>query len=94
MDELQAYVDEHYVRPITEDVARDMRRFVPVLSGDLKATIRVEFHDGEGRVYFGDVAGIHGRAVIVDYHLYQEFGTSKMGAQPYARPALYMERAL
>lgn len=81
-------VDSRLVHPITDEVAEDMRRYVPVLSGALRSTIEVEYLPGEGRVKFGDVsAGI-------DYHLYQEFGTSKMAAQPYARPALYKSRSV
>lgn len=91
---LKRIVDERAVRPIAGDVADDMRRYVPVLSGDLKATIRVSHHEGYSRVWFGDVLGRHGRGVKVDYHLYVEYGTSRMAAQPYARPALFKERAL
>lgn len=88
LDRLAREVDEKMVHPITDAVADDMRRYVPVLSGDLRGTIEEEHLDGEGRVYFGDPdAG-------VDYHLYQEFGTSRMAAQPYARPALYKRRSV
>lgn len=85
---LRRVVDTEFVHPITDDVAEDMRRYVPVLSGDLLATIEAEHLEGEGRVNFGNVdAG-------VDYHLYQEYGTSIMAAQPYARPALYKTRSV
>lgn len=88
MGELSRIVDERLVHPITDAVADDMRRMVPVLTGDLLGTIRTEHGTGVGRVHFGDVgAG-------VDYHLYQEFGTSRMAAQPYARPALYRRRSV
>lgn len=85
---LRKRVDERLVRPMTDAIADDARRYVPILSGDLRATIRAEHLDGEGRVHCGDV--LRG----VDYHLYQEFGTSKMAAQPYMRPALYKRRRL
>lgn len=77
-------VDAHVVEPITED----MRTFVPVLSGDLKDTIRKDPTNQNGlhRIWFGDVAA------GVDYHLHQEYGTSIMDAQPYARPAVYRVR--
>lgn len=88
MGELSRVVDERLVHPITDAVAEDMRRMVPVLSGDLLATIEAEHLPGAGRVNFGDVDG------GVDYHLYQEFGTSRMAAQPYARPALYRRRSV
>jgi hypothetical protein len=71
---------------LVEDMADDMRRYVPVLSGDLVATIRVEPGSVVHRIWIGDVAG------GVDYHLYQEFGTSVMAAQPYIRPAVYQKR--
>lgn len=88
MDQLAGIVDARLVHPVTDAVAEDMIRLVPILSGDLRDTIEAEHLEGEGRVHFGDVdAG-------VDYHLYQEFGTSKMAAQPYARPALFKERSV
>jgi hypothetical protein len=85
---LDRVVDSGLVHPITDAVAEDMRRYVPILSGDLRGTIREEHLEGEGRVHFGDVdEGI-------DYHLFVEDGTSKMAAQPYARPALYQRRSV
>lgn len=90
MDALQRAVSERVVRPVTEAVADDMRRYVPVLTGALRGTIRTEYLPNglEGRVWVGDVdAGI-------DYHLHQEYGTSQMTAQPYARPAVYQTRDL
>ena len=87
--ELRRHVHANAVRPVTEAVAGDMRRYVPVLTGDLRGTIHTEYPtDLEGRVWFGDVdAGI-------DYHLHQEYGTEHMAAQPYARPALFKSRPL
>lgn len=91
---LHRAVDERAVRPITEDIAEDMRRYVPVDQGDLKGTIRTEYPaEGHGQVWFGDVHGEHGDEVV-DYHLYVEDGTSRMAAQPYARPAAYQPRSL
>jgi HK97 gp10 family phage protein len=69
-----------------ELMAEDMRRYVPVETGDLVATIRVEPGSPVTRIVIGDVAG------GVDYHLYQEFGTSVMDAQPYIRPAVFQYR--
>jgi len=86
--ELEVEVDAKLVYPITDEVAADMRRYVPVLSGDLLSSIHEEHLKGCGRVHFGDT----GRGI--DYHLYQEFGTSRMAAQPYARPALYKIRSV
>ncbi len=71
---------------VAEEIAADMRRYVPVLSGDLRGTIRTALSAAVARIWIGDVgAGI-------DYHLYQEFGTSRMQAQPYIRPAVYQFR--
>lgn len=85
---LHRVVDERLVHPVTDAVAEDARRYVPVLSGDLLSTIEAEHLDGEGRVHCGDIER------GIDYHLYQEFGTSKMAAQPYMRPALYKTRSV
>lgn len=86
---LERHVQDTVVQPVTEAVADDMRRYVPVLTGALRGTIRTEYPGKlEGRVWFGDVDA------EVDYHLYQEYGTSRMAAQPYARPALYKTRAV
>jgi HK97 gp10 family phage protein len=77
------------VRRVAGAIATDMRRYVPVDTGRLRETIRVEdAGPAHFQVWFGDVAA------GVDYHLYQEYGTSKMAAQPYARPAAYQERDL
>jgi HK97 gp10 family phage protein len=73
-------------RFIADEMAGDMRRYAPVETGELKATIRVETFGELHRIWIGDVAG------GVDYHLYQEFGTSVMAAQPFIRPAVYQRR--
>ncbi len=86
--QLRRVVDERVLRPVTDAVAEDARRYVPVLSGDLLSTIHAEHLDGEGRVHCGDIER------GIDYHLYQESGTSKMAAQPYMRPALYKRRSV
>jgi hypothetical protein len=87
--ELAVLVEAKAVRPLTQAVAMDMHRMVPVLSGDLQDTISVDFPAPlVGRVWFGDVD------TGVDYHLYVEYGTSLMDAQPFARPALYKIRSL
>jgi hypothetical protein len=83
---LSEEVDRKLVHPITDEVEEDMQRYVPVRTGALFGTIEKEHGDGYGRVWFGDPAE------GVDYHLYVEYGTSRMGAQPYARPALYQVR--
>lgn len=88
LGELSRIVDERLVHPITDAIAEDATRMVPVLSGALASTIEAEHLPGTGRVHFGDVDG------GVDYHLHQEFGTKNMSAQPYMRPALYRTRSV
>ena len=69
-------------------IAGDMRRYVPVLTGDLRDSIREDLGGpAVARVWAGDVAA------GVDYHLFQEFGTSVTSAQPYMRPAAYQYRS-
>ena len=86
MDGLQEAADR-YAGELAEDIADDMRRMVPVLSGLLRGTIRVEHGSPVTRIWVGDTAA------GVDYHLYQEFGTSRMAAQPFIRPAVYRRRS-
>lgn len=72
---------------LTEAIAADSRRYVPVLSGDLRGSIRTDLGGAAvARIWYGDVAA------GIDYHVYQEFGTSRMAAQPYIRPAVYQYR--
>lgn len=78
---------DRYAGELAEDMADDMRRLAPVLSGALKTTIRVEHGSPVTRIWIGDVAA------GIDYHLYQEFGTSRMAAQPFIRPAVYRKRS-
>lgn len=86
--QLEGQADKGAVWPLTDAVADDSRRYCPVLTGKLKSTIREDHGDGYGRVWCGNVAE------GVDYHIYQEYGTRYMSAQPYMRPALYQERSL
>lgn len=78
------------MRNLTGNVAKRMRRLVPKRSFRLNDTITDEGAKAAngrvvGRVTFG---GKTIRGVYVGYHLLVERGTSKMRAQPYARPAL------
>ena len=89
MIRLERAVSDRVTRPVTTAVADDMRRYVPVLTGALRSTIRVQYpSDTEGQVWVGNVS------LGVDYHLYQEYGTRYMAAQPYARPALFKRRVI
>jgi HK97 gp10 family phage protein len=73
---------------LAEDIATDIRRLAPVLSGALRKSVRVDTGGpgGATRIWIGDAAA------GVDYALYQEYGTSKMAAQPFIRPAVYLKR--
>lgn len=84
--ELQARADQ-LRDDLAEQIADDMRRFVAVLTGALRGTIRTVSLLEAAQIWFGNIAE------GIDYHLYQEYGTSRMAAQPYARPAIYQYRA-
>lgn len=76
-----------YAGRLAEDIAADIERLAPVLTGLLRSTVRVEHGSPVHRIWIGDVAA------GVDYHLYQEYGTSRMAAQPFIRPAVYQVRS-
>lgn len=61
-----------------QDVREDMQAFVPVDSGHLRDSIRIE--DGATGLQVGP-------GDEVDYAMFVEYGTSEMSAQPYAGPA-------
>lgn len=71
---------------LVADILADMRRYVPVLTGALRSTIREDRGTPVTRIWAGD------ESAGVDYAAYQEFGTSKMAAQPFMRPAVYQYR--
>lgn len=88
---LQVHVDRTVTLKLAEAIAADMRDYVPIDTGDLLRTIRTAWPaPGHARVWFGDPGG----TPDVMYHLYVEFGTTKMAAQPYVRPAVYQRRRL
>ena len=71
------------VDQVTEAVAADERRFAPVDTGELRASIRTLR------------AGQHGYVVTgTDHWIFPEFGTRFQAAQPYIRPAVYRQRLL
>jgi hypothetical protein len=85
---LRIEAEGNAVEPLADAIFDDSQRFVPVLSGDLLRSGRIETVDHRTReVRYGDDLP-DGRAV------YQEAGTSKMDAQPYLRPAAYKVRDL
>lgn len=71
------------VEQITKDVLDDVRRYVPIDTGELRSTARAEHLGKMGRVYIGS-----------DHWEYVEYGTRYMRAQPYMRPAIYRVRPL
>lgn len=68
-------------RQVTEEVADDMRRFVPVDTGELRESIRAMVTGSTGRVWVG-----------TDHWQFPEYGTRYQRAQPYARPAVLRVR--
>ena len=64
-----------------EVIAEGARALVPIDTGALYDTIRVEVEGEVVQLVAGDDAD-------VDYHMHVEFGTIKMAAQPYMRPAI------
>lgn len=83
------------VRNLSANVAVRMHRLVPKRSWRLNDTIEVIEPKVSGGKIVGGVrfGGKVVRGKLVDYHLHVERGTSKMAAQPYARPALYQSRS-
>lgn len=86
---------ERGVDNLSENVARRMRRLVPKRSFRLHDTIEKLPTTRSGNRIKGGVrfGGKVVRGKLVDYHLMVERGTSRMAAQPYARPALYQSRS-
>ena len=79
---------------IAEKIRDDAKSLVPVDTGALKKSIRIE---KKGKLQVSIVAG--GGGVInprtgreVDYAGFVEFGTSHMSPQPYMQPALEKNR--
>lgn len=70
------------VAQITDDVYFTARSLVAVDTGELMGTLRVTYPAwNRGRVWVGS-----------DHWSYNEYGTSKMDAQPFMRPAVYRLR--
>lgn len=59
------------------DIEADAKTLAPVDTGNLRSSIGVDF---------GDLSAIIGPGA--NYGIYVEFGTSRMGPQPYLFPAL------
>ncbi len=67
------------VDPVGQDMADLARQLVPVRTGFLQSTIMFEVNPADFTFTFGAAA---------DYALFVEFGTRKMQAQPFIRPAM------
>jgi len=85
---------EEALEEIAEKIRDDAKDLVPVDTGSLRKSIRVE---KEGELQVSVIAG--GGGVInprtgreVDYAGFVEFGTSRMSPQPYMQPALEKNR--
>ena len=92
-EKLSRALDEA-LEEIAEKIRDDAKSLVPVDTGALKKSIRVE---KKGELQVSVVAGDGG--VInpktgreVDYAGFVEFGTSRMSPQPYMQPALEKNR--
>lgn len=83
---LRVEAEQQTVPRLTDAIYDDSQRYVPVLSGDLRASGRKEHEGGTGYVVYGSDE--------VEYAVYQEVGTSIMEAQPYLRPAAFKVRDL
>lgn len=70
------------VAQITDDVYYTARALVPVDTGELMGSLRVTYPRwNRGRVWVG-----------TDHWSFNEYGTEKMDAQPFMRPAIYRLR--
>lgn len=80
---------EPKMRAFGQAIGARAQRLVPKRSFDLHNSIRAETK----RVGAKIVTTVSAGGGKVDYALYVERGTSRMGAQPYLRPALLQSRA-
>jgi HK97 gp10 family phage protein len=71
------------LRIATVPLVRDIKAHAPVLTGELRDSIAVTSHPEEGANEVRLQIGVTG----VYYGHFQEFGTSKMRARPFVRPA-------
>ncbi len=67
------------VAKAADDVEANAKAVVPVDTGNLKSSIQTTFEDAGAVAYVGPRS--------VDYAIHVEYGTVKMRAQPYMRPA-------
>lgn len=72
---------EALVQKTADDIVKDAQERAPVRSGDLKRSIERQGAGSESTVIAG-----------VPYAVFVEYGTSRMGAQPFFWPALEANR--
>lgn len=72
---------QSYLDRVGGEIVADAQAIVPVDTGDLRRSIK--------HTVVEDTVVISAEE---DYAMEVEFGTSKMAAQPYLRPALYKKR--
>ena len=77
------YASRRYARRVADEVYQDMYRLCPVDTGELRDSIEVEAT--------GDTVYV---VVTANHWPYLEFGTSRMEAQPFIRPALNRRRGV
>lgn len=77
------YASSRYARRVAGEVYQDMYRMCPVDTGELRNSIEVE--------PVGDTVYV---TVTASHWIYNEFGTSKMPASPFIRPALNRRRGV
>jgi HK97 gp10 family phage protein len=77
------YASARYARAVAAAVKQDMERLCPVDTGRLKASIHTEAAGSTTYIAIG-----------TPYWVHVEFGTSKMRAQPFIRPALARRRGV
>ena len=77
------YASGRYARRVAGEVYQDMYRMCPVDTGELRNSIEVES--------VGDTVYV---VVTANHWPYLEFGTSRMAAQPFIRPALNRRRGV
>jgi HK97 gp10 family phage protein len=75
------YATARYARAVAKAVEDDMVALCPVDTGELVSSIHVE---GDGDTVYVTVG--------TDHWSYVEYGTSRMRAQPFIRPALNRRR--
>ena len=81
------FIRRHGELAAAELIAQEARRLVPIDTGKLHNSIRVEEFQGEsGRDEVAVVAG--GESIGAGYAGFVEFGTVRTPAQPFLRPAV------